>query len=72
MSYGMSAELLKDILLIDSTADASNVRRHLHKIARCHDADLSDEQSVGLNAGKGRPLPQESVIVGIDGGYVRN
>src|SRR4051794_10130906 len=72
VSYGMTAELLKDVLPIGSTADASTVRRHLHKVAARHDADLGGEQPGGLDAGKGQPLPQAAVIVGIDGGYVRN
>src|SRR3954449_3967718 len=72
VSYGMTADLLKDILPISGTADASTIRRHLHKVAGRHDADLGDEQLGGLDAGKGQPLPQAAVIVGIDGGYVRN
>ncbi|MGF7213231.1 hypothetical protein GGE65_007868 [Skermanella aerolata] len=72
VSYGMTAALLKDVLPIGGTADASTVRRHLHKVAGRHDADLSDEQPGGLGAGEDQPLPQGSVIVGIDGGYVRN
>jgi hypothetical protein len=38
MSYGMTADLLKDVLPIGSTADASTIRRHLHKVAARHDA----------------------------------
>ncbi|GEO43390.1 hypothetical protein SAE02_75380 [Skermanella aerolata] len=72
VSYGMTADLLKDVLPIDSTADASTVRRHLHKVAARHDADLRDGQLRGLDAGKDQPLPQAAVVVGIDGGYVRN
>jgi hypothetical protein len=72
MSYGMTAELLKDVLPIGGTADASTIRRHLHKVAARHEADLSGEQPGGIDAGKGQPLPQETVIVSIDGGYVRN
>jgi hypothetical protein len=74
VSYGMTADLLKDVLPIDSTADASTIRRHLHKVATRHEADLSGEQPGGLDEGRvnGQPLPQAAVIVGIDGGYVRN
>jgi hypothetical protein len=70
----MTVNLLKDVLPIGSTADASTIRRHLHKVAACHEADLSSEQPGGLDEGpvNGQPLPQGSVIVGIDGGYVRN
>src|SRR3954447_17719655 len=74
VSFGMTADLLKDVLPIGSTADASTIRRHLHKVAGRHDADLGDEQLGGLDEGpvNGQPLPQAAVIVGIDGGYVRN
>src|SRR4051812_23092242 len=74
VSYGMTADLLKDVLPIGSTADASTIRRHLHKVATRHEADLSGEQPGGLDEGRvnGQPLPQAAVIVGIDGGYVRN
>jgi len=74
ISYGMTADLLKDVLPIDSTADASTIRRHLHKVAARHEADLTSEQPDGLDEGpvNGQPFPQAAVIVGIDGGYVRN
>ncbi|HSL38137.1 MAG TPA: ISKra4 family transposase, partial [Arthrobacter sp.] len=74
VSYGMTADLLKDVLPIGGTADASTIRRHLHKVAARHDADLGDEQPGGLDEGpvNGHPLPQAAVIVGIDGGYIRN
>ena len=51
VSYGMTADLLKDVLPIGSTADASTIRRHLHKVATRHDADLSNEQPGGLDGG---------------------
>ena len=72
VSFGMTADLLKDVLPIGSTADASTIRRHLHKVAARHDADLGNEQPGGPDTGKGLALPQAAVIVGIDGGYVRN
>ena len=46
VSYGMTADLLKDVLPIGGTADASTIRRHLHKVAARHEADLSGEQPV--------------------------
>jgi hypothetical protein len=72
VSFGITADLLKDVLPIGSTADASTIRRHLHKVAARHDADLGNEQPGGPDAGNGQPLPQAAVIAGIDGGYVRN
>ena len=74
VSFGMTAQLLKDVLPVGGTANAWTIRRHLHKVAARHEADLGSEQPVGLESGpdNGQPLPQEAVIVGIDGGYLRN
>jgi hypothetical protein len=74
VSYGMTADLLKDVLPIGGAADASTIRRHLHKVAARHEADLSGDQPGGLDEDpvNGQPLPRAAVIVGIDGGYVRN
>src|SRR4051794_12851444 len=52
VSFGLTADLLKDVLPIGSTADASTIRRHLHKVAGRHDADLGDEQLVALTRAK--------------------
>ena len=72
VSFGLTAQLLNEVLPIGSTANACTIRRHLHKVAARHDADLGGEQPGGLDAGKGQLLPQAAVIVGIGGGYVRN
>ena len=74
VSFGLTARLLKEVLPVGSTANACTIRRHLHRIAVRHEADLGSEQPVGLESGpdNGQPLPQETVIVGIDGGYLRN
>src|SRR3954462_2400926 len=74
VSFSLAAELLNDLLPIGSTANACTIRRHLHKVAARHDADLGGEQLGSLDASKGQPQPisQVAVIVGIDGGYVQN
>jgi hypothetical protein len=74
LSYGMTAQLLKEVLPIGSTANACTIRRHLHRIAARHEADLGSEQPVGLEGSpdNGQPVPQGTIMVGIDGGYVRN
>src|SRR3954465_5351217 len=51
VSYGMTADLLKDVLPIDSTANASTVRRPLHMVPPRHEADLSGERRGGLDDG---------------------
>lgn len=76
VSYGLTADLLKDVLPIGTTANASTLRNHLHKVARRCDADLGAEQ-VGFIDGcpadwKELPIPEGPIIVGLDGGHVRN
>ena len=44
LSFGLTAQLLKDLLPIGSTANACTIRRHLHTVAARHDADLGGEQ----------------------------
>ena len=44
VSFGMTADLLKDVLPVGSTANAATIRQHLHKVAARQDADLGGEQ----------------------------
>lgn len=76
MSYGLTADLLKEVLPVGTTANASTIRNHLHKVARRCDAGLGPEQ-VGFIDGcpadwKELPIPEGPIVVGLDGGYVRN
>jgi hypothetical protein len=76
VSYGLTADLLKEVLPIGTTANASTIRNHLHKVARRCDASLGAEQ-VGFIEGcpadwKELPVPEGPIVVGLDGGYVRN
>ncbi len=68
--------MLKDVLPIAGTTTPETVHCHLHRIAARHDADLSTGEpglrDDGLAAGQASPIAREAVIVGIDGGYLRN
>ena len=72
VSYGMTVDLLKDILPIDR-ANISTVRRHLNKIAARAEVELDGERPC---SSQGMPDVRQDesdpVVVGIDGGYVRN
>jgi hypothetical protein len=76
MSYGMTADVLQEILPIGSTANASTLRRTVHRVAARHEAELGTEQASDIagcpTEGPPRPIAQGTVIVGLDGGYVRN
>ena len=76
ISFGMTAALLKDVLPVADTTNPETVRQHLHKVAVRQDTDLGTDQpssrDEGSIAGQASPIAREAVIVGIDGGYLRN
>jgi hypothetical protein len=76
ISFGMTAALLRDVLPVAGTTNFETVRQHLHKVAARQDADLGTGQpdftDDGPAAGQASPIAREAVIVGIDGGYLRN
>ena len=71
----MTAALLRDVLPVAGT-NPETVRQHLHKVAARQDADLGTVSrrlvDDGSAADQVSPIPREAVIVGIDGGYLRN
>ncbi len=76
ISFGMTAALLRDVLPVAGTTNPETVRPHLHKVATRQDADLGTGEPGSRNDGPAAdqpsPIPREAVIVGIDGGYLRN
>lgn len=44
VAYGLTAELLKDVLPVGTSANAETIRRHLHRVAARSEAELGDEQ----------------------------
>jgi hypothetical protein len=74
ISFGMTAALLRDVLPVADTPET--IRCHVHKVADRHEADLRTSEPGSRNdgpaAGQPSPIPREEIIVGIDGGYLRN
>ncbi len=70
--------MLKDVLPVDTRTNAATIRNHLHKVALRQEADLGDGQPrlaevEGDSAnGKGLPMPEGPIVVGLDGAYLRN
>ena len=72
VSYGMTVDLLKDVLPLDR-ANISTVRRDLNKIAARAEAELDGELPCSSQGAPDvRQDEADPVVVGIDGGYVRN
>ena len=76
VSFGVSVDLLKDVLPIGERLNAETVRSHLHKAARRMEGELADEQFFFVETcprdRAAMPLPEGRITVGIDGGYVRS
>lgn len=75
MSYGMTVDLLKDVLPVNDCLNAETVRHHLHKTAARQDELLKNQPrfiSGCQNEWANLPKPGKPLTVGIDGGYVRD
>lgn len=75
ISYEMTTRLLKDVLPVGHSLNASTVRNHLCQVAQRLDAEA--ESHSGFLSGCPRdwgnlPKPEKPLVVGIDGGYVRD
>ena len=75
VSYCLTADLLKEVLPIGTSANASTIRNHLHRVAGRRETELAREQHSFIQGcpadWKLLPVPEGPIIVGIDGGYVR-
>ena len=76
MSYGLTAQALKDFLPVETTLNATTVQNHTLAVAqRCED-ELGEEQWAFIDGcqrdWERLPIPDGPITVGIDGGYVRD
>jgi hypothetical protein len=76
ISYGLTAQALKDFLPVDATLNATTVQNHTLKVAERCEAELGEEQWAfveGCPRDWGNlPIPDGPLTVGIDGGYIRD
>jgi hypothetical protein len=75
MSYGMTVDLLKEVLPINEALNAETVRHHLHRSAKRQDLELKEKPRFVSGCQRDwakLPRPGKPLAVGIDGGYVRN
>src|SRR5262249_46457206 len=76
ISYGMTAQVLKDFLPLDETLNATTIQNHTLTVAqRCEDELEEDQDAVAdrCPGDKGPGSPSKGVFsVGLDGGYVRD
>jgi hypothetical protein len=75
MSYGMTSDLLQEVLPIDELVNTFSIRRHVTNVAERLERELADEHFYFIegceNSWDQLPPPDGPLTVGIDGGYVR-
>ena len=71
VSYGVTVDLLKDVLPIGARLNAETVRRHLARVANRMEAELADERYSFVETSayerEQLPNPEGPITVGIDG-----
>lgn len=76
VSFGITADLLKDVLPIDVRISPDTIRRHHGRAATRMEAELAEERFSFIETSacqrEQMPNPEGSITVGIDGGYVRS
>jgi hypothetical protein len=76
VSYGLTAQALKDFLPVDATLNATTVQNHTLEVAERCEAELGKEQWSFIDGCPrdwgNLPIPDGPITVGIDGGYVRD
>jgi hypothetical protein len=74
--YAAAAGLLADILPIGAGATAKTVREHVLRVAERAEAELEEERPSFIDGCAADwaelPMPEGRIVVGLDGGYVRN
>jgi hypothetical protein len=76
VSYGLTAQALKDFLPVDATLNATTVQNHTLAVAQRCENELGEEQWAFVKGcpadWETLPIPDGPLTVGIDGGYVRD
>lgn len=75
--YAAAAELLADVLPVESGANATTVRQHALQAARRIERELTEERVSFMQDACPRdwvnlPVPDGRIVIGLDGGYIRD
>ncbi len=74
--YAAAADLLADVLPVASGANATTLRQHVLRVPERAEGELGKEQSSSIDGCPAEwaelPIPEGRIVVGLDGGYVRD
>ncbi len=74
MAYGLTANLLKDVLPVGESTNGATLRNHLHRVARRIEDDVMETPNHLDGCPRewaALPRPSKPIVLGIDGGYLR-
>jgi hypothetical protein len=74
--YAATAAMLADVLPVGETINATTIREHVMRVAERAEAELGDERPCFIDGCPvdwcHLPHPEGRIVVGLDGGYVRD
>lgn len=74
--YAATAAMLADVLPVEATINATTIREHVLRVAERAEAELGEEQPCFIDGcpldWQQLPYPEGRIVVGLDGGYVRD
>jgi hypothetical protein len=74
--YAAAAQLLSDVLPIGAGVNATTLRQHVLRVAERVEAELPEERPSFIDGcpadWQALPVPEGRIVVGLDGGYVRD
>ena len=74
--YAAAADLLADVLPAASGMNATTVRQHVLHVAERAESELGDERPCFIDGCPAEwaelPIPEGRIVVGLDGGYIRD
>jgi hypothetical protein len=74
--YAATAAMLADVLPVEATINATTIRAHVLRVAERAEAELGEEQFSFIEGCQADwrelPPPEGRIVVGLDGGYVRD
>ncbi len=75
MSYGLTVDILSEVLPLEGQINTTSIRRQVERIADRTEQELGPEKGIyleGMERDWGKlPRPEDPITVGIDGGFVR-
>ena len=74
--YAAAAELLGDVLPVETGVNATTLRQHVLRVAERAEAELPKDRCTFMDGSPADwqtlPVPEGRIVVGLDGGYVRD